>query len=78
VRLRVNAFDAATRMLRERNLISEVRDGAFVALSNGFDTDELVRALVEQRFSVFEIAREEDSLEAFYLSLVQRNNSGGQ
>ena len=78
VRLRVNAFDAATKMLRERNLISEVRDGAFVALSNGFDTDELVRALVEQRFSVFEIAREEDSLEAFYLSLVQRNNPGGQ
>jgi ABC-2 type transport system ATP-binding protein len=78
VRLRVNAFDAATQMLRERRLISDVRDGAFVALSNGFDTDELVRALVEQRFSVFEIAPEEDSLEAFYLSLVQRNNPGGQ
>jgi ABC-2 type transport system ATP-binding protein len=76
VRLRVNAFDDAVRMLRERNLIADSRDGSLVALRNGFDTDELVRALVEHRFSVYEIAPEEDSLEAFYLSLVQRHSNG--
>ena len=75
VRLRVNAFDEAVRMLRQQKLISDSRDGAFVALDNGFDTDELVRALVEHRFSVYEIAPEEDSLEAFYLSLVQRHKT---
>jgi ABC-2 type transport system ATP-binding protein len=70
VRLRVNLFDDAVRVLRERKLISETRDGAFVSLANGFETDELVRVLVDQRFSVFEIAHEEETLEAFYLSLV--------
>jgi ABC-2 type transport system ATP-binding protein len=71
VRLRVDAFDAAARLLHERNLISESRDGAFVSLANGHDTDALVRTLVEHGHSVFEIAPEEQTLEAFYLSLVE-------
>ena len=75
VRLRVSAFDDAVRWLRERNLISDSRDGAFVALANGHDTDALVRALVEQGHSVFEVAPEEQTLEAFYMALVQRGNS---
>jgi hypothetical protein len=57
-------------LLRDRKLIGDSRDGSLIALSNGFDTDELVRVLVEQRFSVFEIAPQEQTLEAFYLSLV--------
>jgi ABC-2 type transport system ATP-binding protein len=72
VRLRVNAFDDAVRVLRERHLIDEARDGLLVSLANGCSTDELVRVLVENRFAVYEIAPQEETLEAFYLSLVGR------
>jgi ABC-2 type transport system ATP-binding protein len=76
VRLRVNAFDDAVKLLTERKLITDARAGSLVALSNGFDTDELVRVLVEQRFSVYEVAPQEQTLEAFYLSLVEREKAG--
>src|ERR1043166_3989442 len=72
VRLRVNAFEEAARVLRERNLISDTRNGSSVALADGFETDTLVRALVEQQIAVFEIAPEEQTLETFYLSLVSK------
>jgi ABC-2 type transport system ATP-binding protein len=78
VRLRVNAFDDAVQVLRSRQLINDVRDGSFVALADGFATNELVRVLVEQGFSVFEVAPQEDTLEAFYLSLVQRGSRGNE
>src|SRR5436190_912732 len=78
IRLRVNAFDDAVSMLRQRGIIRDVRDGSLVALANGFDTDELVRALVEHKFAVYEVARQEQTLEAFYLSLVQRSRAGVQ
>ena len=70
VRLRVNDFGHATRLLTERKLIDGAQDGAFVTPSIGIGTDELVRVLVGNGFSVFEIAPEEETLEAFYLSLV--------
>ena len=70
VRLRVNDFDNAVRLLTERKLIDSAHDGAFVTPTDGIGTDELVRMLVENKFSVFEIAPEEETLEAFYLSLV--------
>ncbi len=70
VRLRVNDFAQATRLLTERKLIDGAQDGAFVIPANGVGTEELVRVLVENKFSVFEIAPEEETLEAFYLSLV--------
>ena len=73
VRLRVNAFDDAVRLLRERGLIQDSRDGSLVALARGFDTAGLVQVLVEQGFSVYEITPQEQTLEAFYLSLVQRS-----
>ena len=70
VRLRVNEFERAAALLRERKVITDTRDGALIALSDGCGTDAVVRVLVEQGFSVFEIAPEEPTLEAFYLSLV--------
>ena len=72
VRLRVNAFDDAVRVLAEHKLIDGARDGSQVALTHGCETDALVRVLVGQGFSVFEIAPQEMTLEAFYLSLVQK------
>lgn len=72
VRLRVNAFEHAVRLLLELNLIEDSRNGSLIALADGCGTDEVVRVLVAQRFNVYEIAPQEETLEAFYLSLVQR------
>ena len=71
VRLRVSDFDHAVRLLTERHLITEARDGSLVTPAPGVETDELVRALVGQDLAVFEIAPQEQTLEAFYLGLVQ-------
>ena len=78
VRLRVNAFEDAVRVLTEHKLIDGSREGSQVALANGCETDALVRVLVGQGFSVFEIAPQEMTLEAFYLSLVQKNQKGSR
>jgi ABC-2 type transport system ATP-binding protein len=78
IRLRVNAFDDAVSMLRQRGIIRDVRDGSHVALAKGFDTDELIRMLVEHKFAVYEVARQEQTLEAFYLSLVQSSRAAVQ
>jgi len=72
VRLRVNNSVEAARILMERRLISETRAGAFVIPAAGVGIEELVRVLVEQGFSIFEVAPEEQTLEAFYLWLVNK------
>jgi ABC-2 type transport system ATP-binding protein len=70
VRLKVGDFAAAAAALREKGLISDQRDGQFVTLSRGIGTDQVVRLLVERGMPVYEIAREEETLEQFYLSLM--------
>jgi ABC-2 type transport system ATP-binding protein len=76
VRLRVSDFANATKVLLEAKLISDQRDGKHVALADGAETDVLVRKLVEQGIGVFEIAREAETLESFYLSLMNGTKSG--
>ena len=46
------------------------RDGNLVALQNGVGSDRIVRLLVEKGFPVYEIAADHESLEAFYLGLM--------
>lgn len=75
VRLNVGDFALATKALRDAGLISEQRDGQFVTLSQGIGTDQVVRLLVERGIPVYEIAREEETLEQFYLGLM---NNGRQ
>jgi ABC-2 type transport system ATP-binding protein len=70
VRLKVGDFAAAAAALRDKGLISDQRDGQFVTLSRGIGTDQIVRLLVERGMPVYEIAREEETLEQFYLSLM--------
>lgn len=72
VRLRVGDFDAAIRELQQRKLITEARDGRLIVLTDGVGTDLVVKLLVEQGMPVFEIAREEPTLEDFYLSLMKQ------
>ncbi len=71
VRLKVGDFAAAIGELRHRELITDERDGQFIALNHGIGTDQVVRLLVERGIPVYEIAHSEETLESFYLSLMQ-------
>jgi ABC-2 type transport system ATP-binding protein len=70
VRLKVGDFVAAAKALRDTGLILDHRDGQFVTLSRGIGTEQIVRLLVQQGMPVYEIAREEETLEQFYLGLM--------
>lgn len=70
VRLKVGDFGIAAGMLRSAQLINEERDGCLIALKDGVGTDRVVKHLVEQGMSVFEIAPQEETLESFYLRLM--------
>ena len=70
VRLDVGDFPSATRQLREAQLIKEERDGQFIALKPGIGSDQIVKLLVEHGMPVYEIALEKETLEGFYLSLM--------
>jgi ABC-2 type transport system ATP-binding protein len=77
VRLKTNDFALALQTLRRENLITADRDGQFIALSPGIGTDQVVRTLVRENMPVYEIAPEEETLEAFYLSLMNGQRSKG-
>lgn len=77
VRLRVNDFSRAAKMLTTAGLISGQRD-EHVELAAGAETDAVVRLLVAQGIGVYEIARETKTLESFYLSLMSETKSAGQ
>lgn len=71
VRLVTADFELAARRLREAGLIQCVRDGARLSLAPGVGTDEIARRLVQWQMPVFELAREQQTLESFYLSLMR-------
>lgn len=77
VRLRVNDFSRAAKILTTAGLISGQRD-EHVELAAGAETDTVVRLLVAQGIGVYEIARETKTLESFYLSLMSETKSAGQ
>ena len=70
IRLRTGDFGLAVEVLQQAQLITKARDGQLVALSQGTGTDQLVRLLVQRGISVYEIAPAEETLEDFYLSLM--------
>ena len=75
VRLKTADFAMAEKVLIQANLISGSREGQFIVLSDGAGTDQVVRWLVAQNMPVYEIAREEQTLEQFYLSLMNEQKS---
>src|SRR6266576_6171309 len=75
VRVRTGDFKIGTSALRQAGLITDERDGQFIALKEGTGTDQVVRFLVERGMPVYEIAREQETLEGFYLSLMNEQNS---
>jgi ABC-2 type transport system ATP-binding protein len=70
IRLKTGDFGLAVKELRAAQLITQERDGNLIALSKGAGTDQVVRLLVEHGISVYEIAPVEETLEGFYLSLM--------
>ncbi|MBI3853659.1 MAG: ABC transporter ATP-binding protein [Verrucomicrobia bacterium] len=73
VRLRVGDFADAVARLRQAQMVLDQRDGQYVTLASGIDTDQVVRHLVGQGMPVYEIAREKQTLEDFYLALMKKN-----
>ena len=71
LRLRTGDFVAAVKELRASGLVQADREGRLIALSDGFGSDAIVRALVGMGMPVFEIAPEEATLEGFYLELMR-------
>lgn len=72
VRLNVGDFGRAAKELRAAGLIAADRDGCRVELSDSVQTDAIARHLVGLGMPVFEIVREEETLENFYLGLTER------
>jgi len=70
VRLRVGDFASAVKELRQAQLITDERDSQLIALGLNARTDQVVRLLVERGMPVYEIAPQEQTLESFYLSLM--------
>ncbi len=70
IRLKTGDFGLAAKELREAKLITQEREGKLIALSPGAGTDQVVRLLVERGMPVYEIAPVEETLEDFYLSLM--------
>ena len=74
VRLMVDDFPRAASELQSAGLITSKNGEGFVEPAEGVGTDQLVRRLVELGFRVHEIAREEQTLENFYLSLMKETH----
>ena len=62
--------------MRKAQLITQDRDGRLVALSPGVGTDQVVRLLVERGIAVYEVAPLEQTLEDFYLLLMNGQREG--
>jgi len=73
VRLRVNDFSAAVKVLRRAELIVNERDGEFIALAAEAKSEQVVLCLVQNEISVSEITPQQRDLEGFYLSLMRDN-----
>jgi len=75
VRLRVNDFATAVRLLRQDNLIADERDGCFVSLTADSKANQVVNRLVQHGIEIYEITPQQRDLEGFYLSLMKAEKS---
>jgi ABC-2 type transport system ATP-binding protein len=72
VRLKVADFKHAAKELLASKLIVAARENERIELAPRIETDVIVKRLVELGMPVFEIARQEQTLEDFYLSLMKK------
>lgn len=71
IALKTPDFSAATKLLRERGMISDSIDGRFIALTDGHSTADITRILVSAGIAVEGIWQYEQTLENFYLDLMK-------
>jgi ABC-2 type transport system ATP-binding protein len=72
VALKTPDFPAAAGLLRERGLITAAAEDRFITLADGHSPAEVTRALVTAGLSVEGIWQHEQTVEDFYLGLVNR------
>jgi ABC-2 type transport system ATP-binding protein len=77
ISLKTDDFLGAFRELSKQRLVTGQRDGRLMALGEGVQTDVVVQTLVSSGFRIFEIVREAETLEGFYLSLMDEERSRG-
>jgi ABC-2 type transport system ATP-binding protein len=70
VRLRLGDFNAALKELAAKGLILGAASGDCIELADGVETPEIVKRLVELGMPVFEVTSIKQTLEEFYLELM--------
>lgn len=78
VALKTPDFAGATRLLRERGLITVTAEDRFITPVNGCTTAEITRMLVSAGIAVEGIWQHEQTVEDFYLSLVKPPPNSGK
>ena len=71
VALKTSDFESATKLLRERGLITATEQDKFITLAGGHSTAEITQALVSAGIAVEGIWQNEQTVEDFYLNLVK-------
>ena len=72
VNLKTPEFATATALLRERGLITATAEERFITLADGHSTAEVTQALVASGIAVEGIWQHEQTVEDFYLGLINR------
>jgi len=72
VALKTPAFASAAKLLRERGLITAAAEDRFITLADGHSTAEITQALVAAGLAVEGIWQHEQTVEDFYLGLINR------
>jgi ABC-2 type transport system ATP-binding protein len=72
VALKTSDFAKATQLLRERGLITATAEERFITLAEGRSTAEITQALVAAGIAVEGIWQHEQTVEDFYLGLINR------
>jgi ABC-2 type transport system ATP-binding protein len=70
LKLKTPEFSKAVEVLRAAGLVDDSRDGQLIALCPGVAADAVVRRLVANDLPVFEISPSQETLESFYLRLM--------
>jgi len=72
VALKTSEFAIATKLLRERGLITAMAEEIFITLADGHSTAQVTQALVDAGIAVEGIWQHEQTVEDFYLGLINR------
>jgi ABC-2 type transport system ATP-binding protein len=78
VALKTSDFESAAKLLREHGLITATEQDKFITLAGGHSTAEITQALVSAGIAVEGIWQNEQTVEDFYLGLVNRQREEKQ